>query len=291
MAGRIVPGTRDLCRYRRRWSSRDVPSLYVDRLRRMSVSACTTPTPSRYGAGEFDCLSGWGRSLIRGSLAGTGQIRAGAEADIRKNKLSSTRFPPWPHTYLNPPHSLSYLPVDRFRPRAPSSPLIAFALPWRASSPHLLPCDRERRLSGGPLFICPCFQPLPIPPPNMRSFAPWALGLLGLSAAVSATDANADVESDVVSLTKDTFGGFLKDHDLVLAEFFAPWCGHCKALAPQYEEAATELKGKDISLVKVDCTVEEELCRDQGVEGYPTLKIFRGPESSKPYSGARKAEA
>lgn len=125
----------------------------------------------------------------------------------------------------------------------------------------------------------------------MRSFAPLALSLLGLSAAASATDAKTDVESDVVSLTKDSFDTFLQEHDLVLAEFFAPWCGHCKALAPQYEEAATELKGKDIALAKVDCTVEEDLCRDQGVEGYPTLKIFRGPESSKPYSGARKAEA
>ncbi|KAF9887581.1 protein disulfide-isomerase precursor [Aspergillus nanangensis] len=126
----------------------------------------------------------------------------------------------------------------------------------------------------------------------MRSFAPLVLSLLGASAVVSATDATAETtESDVVSLTKDTFDSFLTDNDLVLAEFFAPWCGHCKALAPKYEEAATELKAKDIRLAKVDCTVEEELCRDQGVEGYPTLKIFRGPKSSKPYQGARQAEA
>ncbi|KAL4889723.1 protein disulfide isomerase [Aspergillus ambiguus] len=121
----------------------------------------------------------------------------------------------------------------------------------------------------------------------MRSFAPLALSLLGASAIVSA----ADAESDVVSLTKDTFKPFLEEHDLVLAEFFAPWCGHCKALAPKYEEAATELKGKNIPLVKVDCTAEEDVCRDQGVEGYPTMKIFRGPDSSKPYQGARQADA
>ncbi|KAL3469454.1 thioredoxin-like domain-containing protein [Aspergillus californicus] len=125
----------------------------------------------------------------------------------------------------------------------------------------------------------------------MRSFAPWALSLLGAAAVASATDAQADPPSDVVSLTKDTFNTFLTEHDLVLAEFFAPWCGHCKALAPKYEEAATELKAKNIALVKVDCTVEEDVCREQGVEGYPTLKVFRGLDSVKPYQGARQADA
>jgi protein disulfide-isomerase A1 len=72
---------------------------------------------------------------------------------------------------------------------------------------------------------------------------------------------------------------------------FAPWCGHCKALAPEYEEAATTLKEKDIALAKVDCTEEADLCQEYGVEGYPTLKIFRGAENITPYSGARKAAA
>jgi protein disulfide-isomerase A1 len=67
--------------------------------------------------------------------------------------------------------------------------------------------------------------------------------------------------------------------------------GHCKALAPEYEEAATTLKEKDIPLVKVDCTAEGDLCKDYGVEGYPTVKVFRGLDNIKPYTGARKAPA
>ncbi|XXG94471.1 hypothetical protein Hte_000728 [Hypoxylon texense] len=111
-------------------------------------------------------------------------------------------------------------------------------------------------------------------------------GLLAAAAGVSAADA-----SDVTQLSKDTFNDFVKGNDLVLAEFFAPWCGHCKALAPEYEEAATTLKEKSIKLAKVDCTEEAELCQSYGVEGYPTLKIFRGLESITPYTGQRKAAA
>lgn len=121
----------------------------------------------------------------------------------------------------------------------------------------------------------------------MRSFASLALALLGATSVASA----ADAESDVVSLTKDTFSDFIKEHDLVLAEFFAPWCGHCQALAPEYEAAASELKEKNIPLAKVDCTEEADLCKEHGVEGYPTLKVFRGLDSVKPYPGARKSAA
>jgi len=63
------------------------------------------------------------------------------------------------------------------------------------------------------------------------------------------------------------------------------------SLAPEYEEAATQLKEKDIPLAKVDCTAETELCSSYGIEGYPTLKIFRGPDNVAPYGGARKAQA
>ena len=53
-----------------------------------------------------------------------------------------------------------------------------------------------------------------------------------------------------------------------------PGCGHCKALAPKYEEAATKLKGI-AKIAQVDCTVENEICTQQGVRGYPTIKLFR----------------
>jgi len=100
-----------------------------------------------------------------------------------------------------------------------------------------------------------------------------------------------EAASDVHVLKTDTFKPFLEENNLVLAEFYAPWCGHCKALAPEYETAATTLKEKGIKLAKIDCTEEQAVCEEQGVQGYPTLKVFRGPENPSPYTGQRKADA
>ncbi|EDN07099.1 disulfidisomerase [Histoplasma capsulatum] len=133
----------------------------------------------------------------------------------------------------------------------------------------------------------------------MRQFRDFAFGLaaLGLTALASASEAPAseapisDAESHVHVLEKATFNDFMEQHPLVMAEFYAPWCGHCKALAPEYEAAAADLKEKNILLAKIDCTAERELCKEYDVEGYPTIKIFRGLQNVKPYNGARKSEA
>ncbi|CEL59489.1 prolyl 4-hydroxylase, beta polypeptide [Rhizoctonia solani AG-1 IB] len=95
--------------------------------------------------------------------------------------------------------------------------------------------------------------------------------------------------SDVLDLNDSSFKTTVDDEKLILVEFFAPWCGHCKALAPQYEEAATTLKAAGIKLAKVDCTENSDLCQAHGVGGYPTLKVFRNGTATE-YSGPRKAD-
>ncbi|KAJ1347772.1 hypothetical protein KIN20_002925 [Parelaphostrongylus tenuis] len=94
----------------------------------------------------------------------------------------------------------------------------------------------------------------------------------------SRTDPNYKPKpDDVVTLTSENFDEFISNEALSLVEFYAPWCGHCKNLAPEYERAAKYLKaqGTTIKLAKVDATVEKDLASKYGVEGFPTLMIMR----------------
>ena len=107
--------------------------------------------------------------------------------------------------------------------------------------------------------------------------------MLGGAAGVAA--------SDVLTLTTANFAPTLKELPVALVEFYAPWCGHCKRLEPEYEKAATELAktGLDVALAKVDATEETGLASQYGVRGYPTLKLFRFGEEAAPYEGQRTA--
>eukprot|EP00475_Leptophrys_vorax_P001451 TRINITY_DN10792_c0_g1_i1.p1 TRINITY_DN10792_c0_g1~~TRINITY_DN10792_c0_g1_i1.p1 ORF type:complete len:480 (-),score=169.75 TRINITY_DN10792_c0_g1_i1:63-1502(-) len=109
------------------------------------------------------------------------------------------------------------------------------------------------------------------------------LGVLGLFLSLNYVQAS----DDVIVLTDETFPDALVEHDNIMVEFYAPWCGHCKQLAPAYAQVATSLKG-EVAVAKVDCTTEKETCNSQGVRGFPTLKLFQngkpidfnGPERS-----------
>ncbi|XP_073714233.1 protein disulfide isomerase family A, member 8 [Misgurnus anguillicaudatus] len=95
--------------------------------------------------------------------------------------------------------------------------------------------------------------------------------------------------SNVVELKDEDFDYLAPEHETLLVKFYAPWCGHCKKLAPEFESAATRLKGT-VTLAKVDCTASTETCKKYGVTGYPTLKIFRNGHESSSYDGPRSAD-
>ncbi|PIA36897.1 hypothetical protein AQUCO_03200097v1 [Aquilegia coerulea] len=83
----------------------------------------------------------------------------------------------------------------------------------------------------------------------------------------------------------------LKSNELWIVEFFAPWCGHCKKLAPEWKKAANKLKGK-VKLGHVDCDAEKSLMSRFSVQGFPTILVFGADKDSPfPYEGARSASA
>jgi len=103
--------------------------------------------------------------------------------------------------------------------------------------------------------------------------------------------AAADAPGEVIVGTKDNIEELLSSNPGgILVEFYAPWCGHCKKLEPEFVKAAKQLHddGVEAKLVKVDATAETKLASDYSVNGYPTIKWFVGGTPSD-YDGPRDA--
>merc|ERR1712110_1002804 len=100
-----------------------------------------------------------------------------------------------------------------------------------------------------------------------------AIGLLVILAATAV----ANAESDILTITDATYDEAMSSNPYLFVKFYAPWCGHCKRLAPDWEKAATALKEKKskVKIADVDCTVEKEAAQKNEVRGYPTLKFFK----------------
>jgi protein disulfide-isomerase A1 len=99
-------------------------------------------------------------------------------------------------------------------------------------------------------------------------------------------------EDGVLVLTDKNFDEATKAHPYMMVEFYAPWCGHCKTLAPEYAKAAKKLEkdGAEAKLAKVDATAEKKLAKKFAIQGFPTLKFFRSGSPSE-YEGGRTSKA
>jgi len=136
----------------------------------------------------------------------------------------------------------------------------------------------------------------------MNCFALFTFFFLALKAYASDTELLTDkffelLEGDkqstpnpkgqIVHLTKDDFDKKTAE-DMWFIMFHAPWCGHCKQLAPTWNSVAYHLKDQ-INVGKVDCTANGRICQQMNIQGYPTLKIVQGKESTE-YRGSRQID-
>lgn len=119
----------------------------------------------------------------------------------------------------------------------------------------------------------------------------WSrIALASFAFAILFVSVSAD---DVVVLTEENFEKEVGHDKGALVEFYAPWCGHCKKLAPEYEKLGNSFKkAKSVLIAKVDCDEHKSVCSKYGVSGYPTIQWFpKGSLEPKKFEGPRTAES
>ncbi|CAM9783255.1 unnamed protein product [Chrysoparadoxa australica] len=116
-----------------------------------------------------------------------------------------------------------------------------------------------------------------------------------LSPTLKSQEATDDDLAKPVKVVKGTtFSSIVLDNkNDVLVEFYAPWCGHCKSLAPKYDELGAKFEEvPSVTIAKMDATANEVDVEGIAVQGFPTLFFFPGNNKSKPikYEGAREVD-
>ncbi|PIN93721.1 thioredoxin [Candidatus Pacearchaeota archaeon CG10_big_fil_rev_8_21_14_0_10_31_24] len=96
------------------------------------------------------------------------------------------------------------------------------------------------------------------------------------------------MSENIKHLGVDDFDGFVSKGNSVI-DFYADWCGPCKIMAPRFDEAASELKGK-VNFAKVDVDGEQELAERFGVMSIPTIVFIKNGEVVDKVTGAISKE-
>jgi len=108
------------------------------------------------------------------------------------------------------------------------------------------------------------------------------------------TDSESGGKKHVITLTPDNFDSLVFSGETPwMVEYYAPWCGHCKNLAPEWAAAAESMAGDGVRFGAVDADKHKDLGARFGVKGFPTIKMFEASAKSdsdaKDYNGPRDA--
>jgi protein disulfide-isomerase-like protein len=120
------------------------------------------------------------------------------------------------------------------------------------------------------------------------------LAFTTLANVIAAEGDTLDINSEPPHLTVETFDELVIDRETNtlkgdkpwMIKFYAPWCGHCKRMAPVWTELFQKNK-EEFNVAKVDCTQDEAkgLCSQFKVKGYPSVKLFN--KDNKAYNFKR----
>ncbi|KAK9077383.1 hypothetical protein SSX86_005720 [Deinandra increscens subsp. villosa] len=114
--------------------------------------------------------------------------------------------------------------------------------------------------------------------------------LLSVASNLNLVSAFYGSSSPVLQLTPSNFKSKVENSNgVVLVEFFAPWCGHCKSLTPTWEKVASVLKGV-ATVAAIDADAHQSIAQEYGIKGFPSIKVFVPGKPPVDYQGAREAK-
>ena len=101
---------------------------------------------------------------------------------------------------------------------------------------------------------------------------------------------NDQLIDKVIVLTSENYLTILDKPEFTFVKYFAPWCGHCRNMAEAWSELAVKMNRK-ANIAEVDCTLNEDICSSNGINGYPTLILYKNGKKIDEHSGARDIDS
>jgi thioredoxin domain-containing protein 5 len=121
---------------------------------------------------------------------------------------------------------------------------------------------------------------------QLSDLVSFVQGFANSSATNSEEPSNPN--GQVLELSPESFTT-IRSKGPMFVKFFAPWCGHCKKLAPAWKQLARHMQNK-LTIAEVNCDEHGALCKSHNIQGYPTLLYFPAEGQSIEYNGGRKID-